>query len=308
MDTKWPNFIILGAMRCGTTSVFRYLSEHPAVCTGHKKELNYFLLYDDIEEITEKYAETFLLCSYSTIAIEASPAYLEQPEKIFPKIKKTIPEIRTAIFLREPVGRVVSIYKSIWRAGVLLPDVTFDNFIDAMIRDKPDINIFKGKDEEFCYGIWREIYHVGRYSSFLATAMEIFGTNLYIGFLENLSHAPYEEMSRICNFLGIDAKFYYNYSFSIENPSVIPRWPWLYQQALRINAKLEPILSHHIRRIIRTIHHALNTNREQNVVISSRALNKLMAFYRVDSENLFLILQKANIPSEIIPEWVTGGK
>ena len=38
-----PNFLVLGAARCGTTSLHYYLAEHPDVCMSSIKEPNYFL-------------------------------------------------------------------------------------------------------------------------------------------------------------------------------------------------------------------------------------------------------------------------
>ncbi|MDQ1697372.1 MAG: hypothetical protein QOJ03_2725, partial [Frankiaceae bacterium] len=38
-----PNFLILGAARCGTTSLHYYLAEHPDVCMSTIKEPNFFL-------------------------------------------------------------------------------------------------------------------------------------------------------------------------------------------------------------------------------------------------------------------------
>ena len=37
-----PNFYMIGAPKCGTTSMFHWLSEHPEVCTSHPKETYFF--------------------------------------------------------------------------------------------------------------------------------------------------------------------------------------------------------------------------------------------------------------------------
>src|ERR1700728_3618911 len=37
-----PNLIVIGAAKCGTTSLHHYLSQHPQICMSHKKELDFF--------------------------------------------------------------------------------------------------------------------------------------------------------------------------------------------------------------------------------------------------------------------------
>ena len=43
----YPNSIIAGAPKCGTTSLFYYLSSHPEVCSSNIKETRYLLDKDD---------------------------------------------------------------------------------------------------------------------------------------------------------------------------------------------------------------------------------------------------------------------
>lgn len=303
-ETKWPHFVLLGAMRSGTTSVFRYLAEHPAVCVGKRKELNYFVDYNDVREIAQEYTKEFAGCSDDAIRVEASPIYMAFPEEVVSKLRETVPGVKTAIFLREPVSRAVSIYKSIHRAGALRSGVTFDAFVDALLRVEPDLSVFADRDR--AVRIWRQIYVVGRYTYPLEVALQCFGGNLFVGFLENLSHNPRGEMQRLCEFLQIAPEFYRNYTFDVENPSIVPRWPRLYRIALQVNAFLEPVLPIAWRRVIRSVHHALNQKRGQGVSMSPQTRNRLRAHYLSDLDSLLDLVRKANVPDEFIPAWVKG--
>lgn len=49
-DVRLPNFLVVGAEKCGTTSLYQYLKQHPDVYLPAKKELHYFA-YDDIGKI-----------------------------------------------------------------------------------------------------------------------------------------------------------------------------------------------------------------------------------------------------------------
>ena len=42
-----PNVIIGGTQKAGTTSLFRYLADHPSVCPSSIKEVDFFLKYND---------------------------------------------------------------------------------------------------------------------------------------------------------------------------------------------------------------------------------------------------------------------
>jgi hypothetical protein len=39
----WPNFLVIGAAKAGTTALHVYLRQHPQVCMSRFKEANYFI-------------------------------------------------------------------------------------------------------------------------------------------------------------------------------------------------------------------------------------------------------------------------
>jgi len=121
-DLNWqskqnpPDFIVVGAGKCGTTSLWEYLGCHPQVLLPHKKELNFFT--------SQKYGlgwEWYLshfpaITDYEGLVTgEASPSYFNNPFALIhiSKLGKT----KVIILLRDPVNRVLSWYHHNLRDG-----------------------------------------------------------------------------------------------------------------------------------------------------------------------------------------------
>src|SRR5690606_33886153 len=111
-----PDFIIVGAQKAGTTSLFHYLSEHPQIISPYKKEVHYFDGGLNPEIDTFKKGEKWYRSNFprkpkskSIKTFEASPLYLFNP--LAPqRIKDLLPNVKLIILLRDPVERAISQY------------------------------------------------------------------------------------------------------------------------------------------------------------------------------------------------------
>jgi hypothetical protein len=83
-----PNFLIIGAMRSGTTSVARQLGEHPDVFMAPQKEIHFFDFH--WEKGIEWYRAQFRGAGDESAVGEASPSYLHDPFAI-ERIAGTLP-------------------------------------------------------------------------------------------------------------------------------------------------------------------------------------------------------------------------
>jgi len=129
-EEKFPNFIIIGAAKAGTTSVYAYMKEHPQVFMTPIKETNYFAYEGKKTEtflgrrarnnfpITtiEEYTALFKDAKNESILGEASPSYLESPIAA-ERIKKLLPEAKLLAILRDPADRAFSAYMMALREG-----------------------------------------------------------------------------------------------------------------------------------------------------------------------------------------------
>src|SRR5437588_6703195 len=112
-----PDFIIIGAMRGGTTSLYSYLTEHPNIGPAYMKEVHFFDVYFSKglhwyraqfpSSVQKYYAERVQKQCF--ITGEASPYYLFHPHA--PKrIAKILPQVKLIVLLRNPVSRAYSHY------------------------------------------------------------------------------------------------------------------------------------------------------------------------------------------------------
>ena len=125
-----PDFVVIGAPKCGTTFFYHLLTKHPYVEPAAFKELHYFdLLY---EEGTGWYRQCFLPSRQKngrkTITGEGTPSYLFHPHAA-EKMAEVIPQARLIALLRNPVDRTYSAYHH--RAKHRQEIETFEETVEA---------------------------------------------------------------------------------------------------------------------------------------------------------------------------------
>ncbi|MEG3877230.1 tetratricopeptide repeat protein [Microcoleus sp. herbarium7] len=104
---KVPNFIIIGSQRCGTTSLYTYLAQHPQILTPIKKEMDFFSWH--FGRGIDWYLAHFppIPEGEQFLTGEASPSYFdyrEAPERLY----SAFPEVKLIVLLRNPVDRAIS--------------------------------------------------------------------------------------------------------------------------------------------------------------------------------------------------------
>jgi Sulfotransferase family len=129
-----PNFVVIGAARCGTTSLYAYLREHPQVFMSPEKETDYFSLGDlPPSEVPaaaslyrararEDYERLFRDAGSARAVGEASPTYLFYSRSAA-RMQQVIPDARLICILRDPIERAYSHYGLARKMGFeVLPD------------------------------------------------------------------------------------------------------------------------------------------------------------------------------------------
>ncbi len=112
-----PDFIIVGAQRCGTTSLFRALAKHPALMsnvinskgvhyfgTNHHKNASWYFAHFPSQKQRDLVLEK---TGHAAVVGEASPYYLFHPA-VAERISKTAPDTKIVVLLRDPVKRAIS--------------------------------------------------------------------------------------------------------------------------------------------------------------------------------------------------------
>ena len=114
-----PSFLIIGAKKCGTTSLFNYLSKHPNIGAPTWKEISYFNIHFDRGSLW--YRSFFpislpKLDSQDLITGEATASYICHPQAP-QRIAETLPNVKLIALLRNPVDRAYSHYHHTKRIG-----------------------------------------------------------------------------------------------------------------------------------------------------------------------------------------------
>ncbi|MCC6312615.1 MAG: sulfotransferase [Thermomicrobiales bacterium] len=103
-----PDFIVIGAQRSGSTSLYRYLTAHPRIAPATRKEVHYFSLHH--ERGRAWYRRQFPhQATLGTITGEATPYYLFHPHAPG-RVRMEAPQARLLAILRNPVDRAYSHY------------------------------------------------------------------------------------------------------------------------------------------------------------------------------------------------------
>lgn len=127
---RLPNFLIIGAMKAGTTSLYHYLREHPQVYMPSFKAPEFFAGRAHFKRGIEWYAKQFASAGPEAIAVgEASNVYTKYPhyEGVPKRIAEHIPEARLIYVVRDPIERIRSHYQT--RAAEGTEKAPFDHAI-----------------------------------------------------------------------------------------------------------------------------------------------------------------------------------
>jgi hypothetical protein len=103
-----PDALIIGAMKCGTSSLHGYLEQHPGVIAPLRKEVHYF---DGADYARGEawYRAHFGRAGAAGLNFESSPYYLCHPA-VPGRVASLLPEAKLIVLLRDPVKRAYSHY------------------------------------------------------------------------------------------------------------------------------------------------------------------------------------------------------
>lgn len=190
---RQADFVIAGAMRCGTTSLYRYLGAHPEVFMA-PKELGYFT--DHFDRGPDWYDAQFATAAPQQVLGEATADYLAR-DSAMRRIAATLPDVKIVASLRDPVGRAWSHYLLLRERG--RETRTFAAAIDAELETIDR----RGPESP---GVIYTLH--GCYDIHLDRAFQLFTPDrVFVGIFERMKSDPARTYAETCRFLGIDTTF-----------------------------------------------------------------------------------------------------
>ncbi len=229
MAGRQPNFVVVGAAKCGTTSLWHYLSQHPDIyLPRQRKELHHFAAaavransagpgdgraVEDLCGTWEDYLAQFAEAGDQAAVGDISPSYFAYPESA-EAIRGRLGDPRIVLILRDPVQKAFSQYSHLLRDG--RETLPFREGLEAEAERRA-----KG------YGaLWRYA-EGGCYAEPTARFLETFGRDrVLVLFFEDLVREPAATMRQLFAFLGVDPDVPVDTS-GVFNKSGAPRSRWL---------------------------------------------------------------------------------
>jgi hypothetical protein len=131
MAPKPPNFVVIGAAKCGTTSLYAWLRQHPEIFLPEQKELHFFAapwlrenssgpgdarVLQDLAPSWDAYLEHYRDADGAKAIGDVSPSYFAWPGAA-EAIRERLADPRIILLLRDPVQKAFSQYTHLLRDG-----------------------------------------------------------------------------------------------------------------------------------------------------------------------------------------------
>jgi len=212
MNSRLPDFFIIGAQKCGTTSLYHWLNQHSDVFMPKLKEPHYFSTIDTTS--SSKFAKTLNIikshpdyqCLFKNagtdkIIGEASPSYLWDASSA-EKTNHLLPRAKIVVSLRDPVERAYSEYLMLIGAGLENRD-----FLSAIKFELSNPNPKWGADPMYI--------SLGKYGTQLQHYYNSFHREqIFCITLDKLANEPQMTMKNIGYFLEINNTFWNSFEYS----------------------------------------------------------------------------------------------
>lgn len=200
-----PNVLIIGAQKCGTTTLWECLRRHPRVCVGLEKETHFFDRVEYYHKGVGWYRSRFFsrkwarlkLTGQKSVVLDATPAYLYD-RRVPGRAAELVPNAKLIAITRDPVTRAYSSYwfnRDKW-------GVESASFEEALRRElswteppEPD-----SVEDRFYTYLSR-----GLYNEQLARWREYYDEDrFYVTEMRTLRKEPERVLNELCRFLGIE--------------------------------------------------------------------------------------------------------
>lgn len=289
-----PNFLIVGAARSGTTSLYEYLRRHPEVFMPKFKEPGFFItkpaygLENNIEK-PEEYEALFSSVRDEKAVGEASTAYLYDPH-----VPKRIAdylgsETRIIILLRNPVDMAYSLWGLNVKNGYEgLPFLEAVKAAEERLRDEDFIRSCINKT-------WIHNYAYidrARYSVQVDRFIQTFGReNVRVYIFEDFFRNHRDSYGNVCRFLSVSDDFYPQ--FKKYNPASTVRSEFIRRACNERMAWKEPlklIMPKALRERVKVMLYKMNIKESSLPELSLEERRYLSGFFQEDIAEMEVIL------------------
>lgn len=186
-----PQFIIIGAAKSGTTTLYQYLCRHPQIFMSTPKEPDFFSVDAHYDRGMDWYESLFSQAKPDQICGEASTTYsrLQQYPHTVERLVKALPEVKLIYIMRHPVDRAYSFYIHRFKGARHKPELAVEKtFEETIVKQSEFI------DSSFYF------YQIEQYLKFYPRESFLFLP------MEDLIQRPHETICQILTFIGADSQ------------------------------------------------------------------------------------------------------
>ena len=295
------NLVIAGVAKAGTTSLFRYLAQHPDVCPSSVKEPRYFtaVRYSEPLAPLTDYSRLFAHWGGERWRMEATPGYFPGGKAVAGAIDEVLPDSRVVVLFRDPVQRCWSWYRFVKSTARIPKDLGFAGYLDRCL-ELHEQGIDHLRENQPFWGVGG-----GCYDHWIDDWLEVFGGRLRVEFFESLVARPQEVTEALCRWLDVDPTPCAGFGYHVENKTVQYKNRGLQRVALSLNRGAESYFARHpeLKRRLRGAYYRVNGDTAPER-LDDESLERLTAFYAPHNERLAESLTAAG--DDRLPVWLTS--
>ncbi len=196
--SNFPDFIVIGAMKCATSTLHEQLALQPGIFMSQLKEPNFFSNDEQYARGMDWYLSLFAAASPADLCGESSTHYTKLPTypQTLDRLKQDCPQGKFIYIMRHPIERLISQYIHEWSQRAIAVE------IDQAIAQHP------------------ELIQYSLYSQQIQPYFQAFGQDRLLPvFFERLLQSPQAELERVCHFIGYQGKPLWHDQLNAQNIS-----------------------------------------------------------------------------------------
>ncbi len=192
-----PTFLIVGAQKAGTTSLWSYLKQHPDILMPDEKELCFFSVEKNYKKGKDWYEHFFRKWNGEKEVGEADPSSMHDKE-VPERIANLMPNVKLIFMLRNPIKRAYSEYCMDIRNDRI--NISMQEIFTKEIQEMPKDYLCSSKNKDSLPSLIRK----GIYWKQIENFLKYFSpAQMHFVLLENLHENPQKETEDILAFLKV---------------------------------------------------------------------------------------------------------
>ncbi len=216
-----PDFIIIGAMKCATSTLHDQLAIQPGILMSDPKEPNFFSNDEIYAQGLDWYGSLFKGADENTLCGESSTHYTKLPTypDTLSRMQAAAPALKLIYVMRHPMDRLISQYIHHWTEKEVSVDINRAILTHSILTE---------------YSL---------YARQLTPFIKAYGQeNILPVFFDSLVSRPQHELDRVCQFIGYQHHARWNFNLQASNIS---------KERLRVNPLRDAVVDHPLVTFIR---------------------------------------------------------